>query len=258
VSLMPPMIAGKPLVSGTDQTAAMGVAEDDARLGRLLRAIRRAGNLTQEQLASAAGVPLGDVRRIEAGGIGTVRVDRVRRLFAVPGGRARVSVWWNGAAADRILDARHAAIVERVVRVLRLRGWDVRVEVTFADFGERGSIDVFAAHAPRQAVGVFEIKSDIGSLEETNRVMDIKERLAPKLALAQFGWRPTAVGRILVVPRDMTVRRIINAHAETMASIYPARSRDVRAWLRDPSIGLRGIWFVSETQHAKAMARTQR
>ncbi|HVH18470.1 MAG TPA: helix-hairpin-helix domain-containing protein, partial [Myxococcota bacterium] len=44
---------------------------------------------------------------------------------------------------DRLLDERHAAMVEAVMRRLVALGWKVRAEVTFSSFGERGSIDVF-------------------------------------------------------------------------------------------------------------------
>ena len=99
-----------------------------------------------------------------------------------------------------------------------------------------------------------EIKSTFGSLEETNRALDVKERLAPKIALARFGWKPVVVGRILVVPSERTVRRVVARHAATMDALYPARSREVRAWLRMPDVPIRGIWFVSDQRNAGTAA----
>jgi hypothetical protein len=139
----------------------------------------------------------------------------------------KLTAWWNGAAADRLLDERHAGLVERLVGVLQRRRWLAPVEVTFADFGERGSIDVFGGLPSRRAVAVFEVKTDIGSLEETNRILDVKERLAPRIAASRFGWRPAVIGRILVLPDDLTLRRLIARHERTMRSIYPAGSREV-------------------------------
>jgi hypothetical protein len=219
---------------------------DDERLGLLLRTIRRRTRQRQIDVARAAGVPIRDVIRIEAGGAGEVSVDRVRRIFAVVGGRARTTAWWNGAAADRLLDERHAALVERAVALLQKRGWLTAVEATFSEFGERGSIDVLGGNPATFAVAVCEVKSVLGSLEETNRVLDMKERLAPKLALARFGWGRVVVSRILILPDDMTVRRAVDRHWQTMASLYPARSREVRAWLHNPDRPLRGLWFLSE------------
>lgn len=131
------------------------------------------------------------------------------------------------------------------MRVFIARGWQTAVEVSFSDFGERGSIDILAAHAAARAIAVCEVKSVIGSLEETNRMLDVKERLAPTIAGKRFGWRPLSVARLLIVPRDSSVRRAIEAHAATMRSVYPARSREVRVWLRRPAGPIRAIWFVS-------------
>ncbi len=222
---------------------------DDERLGLLLRTIRRHSAQTQERLAAAAGVPVRDLMKLEAGRVGELRLDRVRRLFRAAGGQAKLTAWWNGAAADRLLDGRHAALVEHATQILTRRGWRTAVEATFSEYGERGSIDLFGAHPKLRTVAVCEIKSAIGSLEETNRRLDIKERLAPKLAFERFGWRPTHVGRLLILPDDSTVRRTIARHAATMDTLYPARSREVRAWLREPDRPIRGVWFLSEPQH---------
>lgn len=219
---------------------------DDERTGKLLAAIRRRSRLRQVDLAETARVPREDVIRVEAGQVGSVSLDRTRRIFEAAGGRGRLNVWWNGAAADRLLDERHAALVERALGVFRRRGWITAPEVSFSEFGERGSIDVLEVLERHRAAAVCEVKTEFGSLEETNRVLDAKERLAPVIARRQFGWRPTVVGRILIVPATSSIRHIVAAHEETMRSLYPARSRAVRAWLRAPTAPLRGIWFLSE------------
>ena len=183
---------------------------------------------------------------VEAGRLGLLPFDRSRRVFEALGARARATVWWNGAAADRLLDERHAKYIERGVVAYRRRKWEPAVEVSFADYGERGSIDILAAYAKFRAIAVTEVKTEIGSLEETNRVLDVKVRLAPKIAEARFGWRPTIVGRILILPGSASTRRLIERHASTMEAIYPGRTRAVKAWLRAPIAPLSGIWFMSE------------
>lgn len=232
------------MIAGTHDASVP--TSDDERIGRLLVAIRQRSGLRQRDVATLAQVPRDDVIRLEAGAAGLVLLDRTRRIFAAAGGRAHLSVWWNGAAADRILDERHAAIVERVLAVLRRRGWTTAVEVSFSEYGERGSIDVLAAKERQLAVAVCEIKSDVGSLEETNRLLDVKARLAPVIAQKRFAWRPRVVGRILIVPGTSSIRRIVAAHGLTMASAYPAGSREVRAWLRAPIAPIRALWFLSE------------
>ena len=219
---------------------------DDERVAQLLRTIRRRVPCTQAQLSELSGVPREDLIRIERGDAGGVRLDRTRQVFAALGGRARLTVWWNGAAADRLLDERHAGIVERGLRVYVRYSWQTAVEVTYSEWGERGSIDLLAGHQPTRSAVVNEIKTTFGSLEETNRLLDVKIRLAPALVEERLGWRPLTVSRILIVPADDTLRRVVARHAATMDTAYPARSREVRAWIRQPSGTLRGIWFLSE------------
>lgn len=226
---------------------------EDERLGRLLRLIRGRAGHTQIQVAAAAHVPLRDLKHVEAGKAGEVRLSRIRSLFEAMDGRAQLVPWWNGAAADRLLDERHAALVERGVTLLMARNWDPHVEVSFSEYGERGSIDIFAAHQTMRAVAICEVKSVIGSLEDLNRILDVKERLAPTIAYKRLGWRPRVAGRILILPRDTSVRRAINSHGVTMRSLYPGGSREVRAWLRQPTTQLRAMWFVSDRPNASTI-----
>jgi hypothetical protein len=58
----------------------------------------------------------------------------VRQSFAGLSASVRVTSWWNGAAADRLLDDRHAALAERAISViLRGHGWVTLPEVTFSE-----------------------------------------------------------------------------------------------------------------------------
>jgi transcriptional regulator with XRE-family HTH domain len=232
----------------------MGVAEDDERLGRLCRMLRRRLGITQRDLAQLAEVPREDVMLIEAGLVGAVEVQRARRIHEALGAQLKLRAWWNGAAADRLLDERHAALVERAIRVLTARGWAVLPEVTFSEFGERGSIDIFGGHATSRSLLVGEVKGSIGALEETNRLLDVKTRLAPALAKGRFDWQPASVSRVLILPDDRTVRRIIDRHRGTMAAKYPLRSREFRAWLREPAGSVAAIWFLSEVAGSDRVA----
>jgi transcriptional regulator with XRE-family HTH domain len=218
---------------------------DDERLGQLLRSIRREAHFTQAELADSAGVPVGDVMTIEAGHLGEVKLERARNAFAVFDARVRVSAWWRGAWADQLLDAAHAAIVETTASIFARRGWRCIPEFSFAEFGERGSIDLFAAHERAKVVAACEIKSAFESLEDTNRTLDAKVRLAPKLAMEAFGFRPEAVGRLLIVPDTSGTRAVVRRHETTMGLIYPERSRAIRRWIRAPRGPLAGIWFLS-------------
>jgi hypothetical protein len=224
----------------------MTAAEDDERVGRLFRLLRQRASLTQEEVAIATAIPVKDLRALESGHISLIRYGRARRLFAELEARARLSVWWNGAAADRLLDEEHAALVERGAVMIAGYSWMTPTEISFAEFGERGSIDIFAHREEAQAVAVCEIKSAFGSLEELNRTLDMKVRLAPRICSDRFGWTPHHVGRLLLVPDVSSTRRVVAAHRQTMNALYPACAAEIRRWLRKPDGNIAGIWFVSD------------
>ncbi len=152
------------------------------------------------------------VARMESDNVRSVTVQTVRCVFAAAGAHARIVASWNGAALDRLLDERHAALVERVARVLQVRNWTTMVEQTFSEYGERGSIDLLGWHKPSRSLVVTEVKSALGNLEETNRSLDTKVRLAPRLLREKLGV-PATVSRLLVLPSESTVRRMVAQHA---------------------------------------------
>jgi hypothetical protein len=121
--------------------------------------------------------------------------------------------------------------------------------VTFSEYGERGSIDILAWHAATRSLLVCEVKSTLGSLEETSRMLDVKERLAPGIGRRPFGVAASTISRVLILPDDTTVRRIVAAHHATLAATYPARGREFRVWLHAPSGRIRAIWFLSDGHH---------
>jgi len=85
-----------------------------------------------------------------------------------------------------------------LVREYRRAGWDVIVEATFSEFGERGSIDVLAWHPPTGQVAVNEVKATVADAGRTVMGVDRKARLAPIVA-RKAGWTCLGVSRFLVV-----------------------------------------------------------
>jgi hypothetical protein len=63
-----------------------------------------------------------------------------------------------------------------------------------------------------------------------------------------------SIGAALVFPDDRTARRIAERFAATLDAALPARSRDVRRWIQQPTGDLRGLWFLTNA----AGARTSR
>jgi len=171
----------------------------------------------------------------------------LRRVFAALDAHLEIRAQWRGGEVDRLLDRRHAGIVERVVRTLGDAGWETRAEVSFSRYGEHGSIDVLAWNATAGAVLLIEVKSEIYSLEETLRRFHVKVRLAREITAEQLAWRPRIVGSALVLPESSGARRRLEAHAATLASVFPDRGAAVRPWLRRPERPLSAIWFLSSS-----------
>ncbi|MEP7359962.1 MAG: hypothetical protein ABI744_00150 [Chloroflexota bacterium] len=222
---------------------------DISRLHRLLR--QRAG-LTQEDLGKRSGVGRWKVVDLECHRLSKLTVDEIDRCFEALDARLDLAIRYHGAAVDRLLDEGHAALVAQFVRLLTRLGWETRVEVTFNNYGERGSIDIVAWHRGRRALLVVEVKSELSSLEGTLRPFDIKCRLAPRVVREQFGWEPSTVGWVLLLPEDRTARRNVERHRDVLDQKLPRRSRALHRWLRDPEGNVAGIWFLTNGGSADA------
>ncbi len=209
------------------------------------RRLRQRARLTQLALSEKSGVPRWKIGRLEADDLAHLRFDEVSRCLAALGAELEVRALYRGAAADRLLDEGHAALVGVVVATLRRLGWEARVEVAFSEWGERGSYDILAWHAGARAVLVIEVKTELGSVEGTLRPLDVKVRLAPTVAQDRFGWRARLVGRALVMPEGRNGRRAVERHSVVLRAQLPATSRGLHTWLRAPVAEIGAIWFVS-------------
>lgn len=218
---------------------------DPRRVGSDIRLLRRQRGWAQARLAAAAGVSAWAVYRIEGGHADAVLAGTLTRVVAALDGYLSVRVLWHGEGLDRLRDRRHAAVVERLIGLLREDGWIVEPEVSFNQFGDRGSIDVLAFHPASGALLVVEVKTVIPDVGGMLATLDRKARLAPGIA-TQRGWAVRAVSRLLVVPEASTARRRVADHVATFAAALPARNVEVRRWLRDPAGRLAGILFLSD------------
>jgi transcriptional regulator with XRE-family HTH domain len=218
---------------------------DDVRIGRIARELRRRNGWRQVDVARRANCHQTTISRLERGHLSTLSLGLLRGIFAALGASFDGLVRWRAGELDRLLDQRHASILDLTARELIGWRWLVHPEVTYSEFGERGSIDLLAVRPEERAVAVIEVKGDVTTVEGTIRKHAEKTRLVSTIVLRLFGWRPSVVGRILVLPEESTARRAIDRHETTFRAAYPATSRDVRAWLRSPSGSISGIWFLS-------------
>jgi hypothetical protein len=190
-----------------------------------------------------AGVSRSQVSRIERGLIDAIPVADLARVAARLGADLDVRLRWHGEGLDRLLDAAHAALVEAIVRMLRERGWEVAVEVSYNVAGERGSIDVLGFHTATSTLLVIEVKSVMPDAQALLFGLDRKARIAPTIA-AQRGWRVRHSARLIVLGESSTSRRRVHLLGQTFAASFPQRGRAVQAWLHAPLGPLSGLLFL--------------
>ena len=232
---------------------------DEIAFGRSIRALRIRKRLTQADLGRRIGLSRGVIARIEQGGASRVIVRTLDRIAAQLGGRVLVKLLWQGEGLDRLLDGRHAATVEEVVRVLRSANWVVATEVSFNEFGERGSIDVLAFHRETRSLLVIEVKTTIADAQDLQASLDRKVRLARKIA-ADRGWHARSVAKVLVLVDTRANRQRVGVLSATFTVTFPSRTWAVRRWVANPSERepLRGIWFLRIGSQAVVAQRVRR
>lgn len=225
---------------------------DDTRLGRLVRALRRRRGWRQVDLAAKAGVGRSVVSQLEIGRFDARSVATVRQIFETFGLTYEGGVRGLGADADRLLDERHSTLLGACARWLRDLAWKTAAEVSYSEWGERGSVDLLAWHEATSTLLVVEIKTELASVEATLRKHDEKARLAKKIA-GPLGWHASKVNRLLVFPEDRTQRRRVLAHESVMLGAYPVRGHRVRAWCRAPVGTMSGLLFLSDSTPSRGM-----
>ena len=95
--------------------------------------------------------------------------------------------------------------------------------------GEHGSIDLLGLRPADRSVVVVEVKTDIASSEAIGRKLDEKALLAPQIVLERWRWTPTSVGRLVVMPCSMRLRRLVERH-EVIGRMFPANAIAIRRW----------------------------
>jgi transcriptional regulator with XRE-family HTH domain len=202
----------------------------------------------------ATVVSRGTVSRIERGLTEEIAFGTLERIGGALEIRVELLTRSLGADLERLLNARHAALAEAVVERLRAaRGWDVRPEVSFSIWGERGIVDLVAWHAGVSALLVIELKTEIVDVGELLGTLDRKRRLAREIG-ASLGWRPAVVGTCLLVAEGRTNRRRVQAHEATLRAALPDDGRRLRAWLRQPAGELRAMSFVPDARRGSVRA----
>ncbi|HSL96941.1 MAG TPA: helix-turn-helix transcriptional regulator [Candidatus Deferrimicrobiaceae bacterium] len=225
---------------------------DDVRIGIRFRALRHRLGWRQEDLAARVGVSQDLISLVERGRLEEVALRNLRRIARELDAEYVCLLRWRGGDLDRLVDEGHARLVGVVTEMLLADDWHVRLEVSYAVYRERGSIDILAWHPQARILLVVEVKSELVAVEETLRQHDEKARIAPRIAAEPLCWRPVAVARLLVLPSRSTQRRQVERHAAVMSAAYPLRGLAARRWLTNPIGSTAGLLFLELERHASA------
>jgi len=218
---------------------------DVTRLGSVFRAVRIRKGWRQVDVARAAGVSQPMISRIERGHVRHVSLAVLLQVAAALEVRVDVVPRWRGGDLDRMLNAGHAALHQRVARLFAGTDWLVAPEATFAIYGERGVIDILAFHPPTGALLVVELKSEIVDVQQLLVAVDRYRRLAPTVA-RERGWHVQWVSVWAAVRDTKTNRRRAAEHAAVLRVAFPHDGRSVRRWLRAPSGTLAALSFIAD------------
>ena len=197
---------------------------------RALRALRGRKGWSQRQLAVRVGISKSEMSRWESGALDKCSVEDVERWATALGAHVSVDLRVDGERP--LTDARHAQIQNWLAALLRSAGWIVDPEASFNVFGDRGRMDILAFHPVAHVVLVAEIKTRIEDAQDLLGRLDVKKRVAPKMAVER-GWSATAVVPAIFVLEGSTARRRLEEHGALFAP-FSLHARAAMAWLRQP------------------------
>lgn len=227
---------------------------DDLALGRLLRELRIRLGWPQHVVAAKAGVSQSAYSRIERGALGEMPIRKLRTVASVLEVRLVLEPRWRGAAVDRVLSTRHGQLTEHVGRLLVERGWEIRPEVSFSHYGERGVVDIVAWHAASLIVLLVEVKTELVDANSLLAVIDRRRRLANHI-VAPFGWQPRHVGEWVAVADSRTNRRRLAVVRTVIRAALPADGHRIARWLRQPDGPIAAFSFLTDSHATSASQR---
>lgn len=226
---------------------------DDVAFGRLVRLSRIRRDWTQAELGRRAGVSNAQVSRLESGQLGAVQLRTLRAVCAPLEIRVDLLARARRGDADRLLDAHHAAMSAAAVAwLLTFDGWEVRPEVSFAVYGERGVVDLVCWTAALRAVLLVELKTELTDIGMLLGTMDRRHRLVDRIVEA-FGWKPKVVGSLLLIAESDANRDRVRAHSALFETALPDGVGRARGWLRRPVGDLRGLAFFANSLRGQAI-----
>ena len=221
---------------------------NDAALAGCVRLLRRRHGWRQVDLAERSRTTRSLVSTLERGRVRQLRVSTVTQIAEAVGIPLGWDVGWRRTELAEMRDADHAALQNASKRFLDRSGWDVRAEVSFNRYGERGRVDLLAYHPVVRLILVVEIKTALVDAQELLGGLHAKQRLAPEMA-REFGWRAHDVVPAIIFANNTTIRRRVAAHASLFRG-FGLRGVHAMAWLRRPSGAPDGVLLFSSVPKA--------
>jgi transcriptional regulator with XRE-family HTH domain len=220
---------------------------DDLAVGRVFRQLRIRLGWRASDVAARAGLSTSTYSRIERGDIARCRLGTLRKAGEVLEVRVILEPRWRGAGLDRFLARGHAAMAESISQMLVRAAWEVRPEVSFSHFGERGVVDLVAWHGRSRTLLLIELKTELADIGDLLTVTGRRRRLAAVIAEA-FGWKPVSVGQWVVIAAGRSNERRVAAHRTLLRAAFPSDGRSIAGWLANPATPMSALWFLPNIQ----------
>jgi transcriptional regulator with XRE-family HTH domain len=217
---------------------------DDFRLGLAVRARRHQRGWRLVDLAAAAGIGATTCSMLERGQASKLTVHTARAIAAAVDLPLGWDIGWQRRDIDRLLDADHAVLCAAWSTRLRAVGWEVRAEVSFNHYGDRGRIDLLAWRRDRRVVLVIEMKTVIRDVQDLLGALDVKARIAPLVA-REIGWDPLRVVRAVFIAEGSSARRQVERFA-SLFDPFAVRGHAAVRWLREPSTPASGLLLFTK------------
>ncbi len=214
----------------------------DFAVGEEVHRLRLDAGVTLSALAAVVGVHRTYLARIEAG-----RARPSLEVLTAVGVAlgADLGVRYFAGSGPRLVDRFQAGMVEVVLTSLDPR-WAVDLEVPVTT-PARGVIDLVLTDRTSTVAVAGEAQSELRRLEQQIRWSAEKaDGLAARLAATVQGGPVVTVSRLLVLRSTVSTRDIARRYGATLATAYPARTRDVVLALTTPTAPWPGsgiIWI---------------
>ncbi|TAK01667.1 MAG: XRE family transcriptional regulator [Chloroflexota bacterium] len=193
----------------------------------LCRSVRLDLDITQNELARAAGISRAYLGDVEAGRANPT-LDVVDRLAASLGVELGFDARRPIVIDPPQRDLAHARCSAYVHRRLQALGFDCRREVEIVDGRSHGWIDLLAFERRAGLLLVIEVKTSILDIGAVERQLGWYERHGPRIA-RQESWPVRAIRGWLLCLATGDVDDSIGMNREALQVAFPLRAGDLRA-----------------------------